>query len=64
MINSTKGGGLALRKLGRVLSFFLLFHLLFTAFLPNFEFCGSLILDDHFLSMSLVCDIYLCFNWS
>jgi hypothetical protein len=30
------------------LSFFLLFHLLFTAFSPNFEFCGSLILDDHF----------------
>jgi hypothetical protein len=43
-----------LRKLGRVLSFFLLFHLLFAAFLPNFEFCYSLILDDHFLSLSLV----------
>jgi hypothetical protein len=48
MINSTKGGEVALRKLGGVLSFSLLFHLSFAAFLPNFEFYGSLILDDHF----------------
>jgi hypothetical protein len=48
MINSTKGGELALRKLGGVLSFCLPFHLLFATFLPNLEFCGSLILDDHF----------------
>jgi hypothetical protein len=41
-------GELALRKLGEVLSFSLLFYLSFAAFLPNFEFSGSLILDDHF----------------
>jgi hypothetical protein len=50
MINSTKGGELALRKLGGVLSFSLLFHLPFAAFLPNLEFCSSLIPDDHFLA--------------
>jgi hypothetical protein len=48
MINSTKGGELALRKLGGVLSFSLPFHLLFAAFLPNLKFCSSLVLDDHF----------------
>jgi hypothetical protein len=48
MINSTKGGELTLRKLGRVLSFSFLFHLSFAAFMSNLEFCGSLILDDHF----------------
>jgi hypothetical protein len=31
-----------------VLSFSLPFHLSFASFLPNFEFCNSLILDDHF----------------
>jgi hypothetical protein len=41
-------GGLALRKIGGVLSFPLLFHLSIATFLPNFVFCGSLILDDHF----------------
>jgi hypothetical protein len=56
MINSTKEAELALRKLGGVLNFSLFFHLLFTAFLPNFKFCLSAILDDHFLSLSLVCD--------
>jgi hypothetical protein len=48
MINSTKGRELALRKLGGVLSFSLLFHLSFVVFLPNLEFCSSLILDDQF----------------
>jgi hypothetical protein len=49
MINSTKRGELALRNLGGLLSFFfLLFHLSVAAFLPNFEFCGSVILDDYF----------------
>jgi hypothetical protein len=48
MINSTKGRELALRKLGGVLSFSLPFHLLFAIFVPNFEFCVSLTLDDHF----------------
>jgi hypothetical protein len=45
-----KGGELALRKLGGVLSFSLLFHLSVTTFLPIFGFCGSLILDDYFLA--------------
>jgi hypothetical protein len=48
MINSTKGGELALRKLGGVLSFSLFFHLSFAAFLPNHGFWDSLVLDDHF----------------
>jgi hypothetical protein len=48
MINSTQGGELALRKLGGVLSFSLLFHLSFATFLPILEFCGFLFLDDHF----------------
>jgi hypothetical protein len=48
MIDFSKGGELALRKLGGVLNFSLLFHLLFVAFLPNHEFCGFLFLDDHF----------------
>jgi hypothetical protein len=50
MINFMKGGELALRKLGGVLSFSLLFHLSVTTFLPIFGFCGSLILDDYFLA--------------
>jgi hypothetical protein len=50
MINSIKGGELALRKLGGVLSFSLLFHLLFFVFLPILGFYGSLILDDNFLA--------------
>jgi hypothetical protein len=45
MTNSTKGGEFALRKLGGVLSFPLLFHLSFAAFLPILEFCGFLLLD-------------------
>jgi hypothetical protein len=48
MLNSTKGRELALRKLGGLLSFSLLFHLSFVAFFPNLEFCGSLVLDDLF----------------
>jgi hypothetical protein len=48
MINFTKGRELALRKLGRVLSFSLPFHLLVATFFPILRFCGSLILDDHF----------------
>jgi hypothetical protein len=48
MINSIKGGELVLRKLGRPLSFSLLFHLLVAAFLPIPGFGGSLILNDHF----------------
>jgi hypothetical protein len=39
-----------LRKLGGVLSFSLLFHLSVTTFLPIFDFSGSLILDDYFLT--------------
>jgi hypothetical protein len=35
-----RGGELALRMLGGVLSFSLLFHLSFVAFLPILEFCG------------------------
>jgi hypothetical protein len=42
MINSPKRGELALRKLEGVLSFSLLFHLSFAAFLPILEFCGVL----------------------
>jgi hypothetical protein len=42
MINSTKRGDLALRKLGGVLSFSLPFHLSFVVFLPTLEFCGVL----------------------
>jgi hypothetical protein len=41
-------GGLALRKLGRVLCFSLPFHLSFVAFLPILRFCCFLFLDDHF----------------
>jgi hypothetical protein len=37
-INSTQGGELALRKLGGVLSFSLIFHLSFAAFLPILGF--------------------------
>jgi hypothetical protein len=48
MINSTKGGELVLRKLGGVLSYYLFFYLSFAAFLPNLEFCGSIILDAIF----------------
>jgi hypothetical protein len=48
MINSTKGGELALRKLWEVLSFSLLFYLSIVAFLPILGFYGSIILDDHF----------------
>jgi hypothetical protein len=48
MINCAKGGELALRKLGRVLSFSLLFHLSFAAVFPNLGFCSFLFLDDHF----------------
>jgi hypothetical protein len=55
MTNSTKGGEFALRKLGGVLSFPLLFHLSFAAFLPILEFCGFLLLDYLFLSLSFFC---------
>jgi hypothetical protein len=48
MINCNKGGELSLRKLGGVLSLSLPSHLSFAAFLPNLEFCISLILDDYF----------------
>jgi hypothetical protein len=48
MINSTKEGELALRKLWWLLSFSLPFHLLVPAFLTILGFCGSLIIDDHF----------------
>jgi hypothetical protein len=62
MINSTKVGELSLRKLGGVLSFSFLLHLLVVIFLPILGFCGSLlvifllilgfcsslILDDYF----------------
>jgi hypothetical protein len=47
MINSIKGLELALRKLGGV-EFIVVLHLSFATFLPNREFCGSLILDNHF----------------
>jgi hypothetical protein len=38
MINSTIGGDIALRKLGEVLSFSLIFHLSFAAFLAILGF--------------------------
>jgi hypothetical protein len=48
MINSTKMGDIALIKLGGVLSFSLIFHLSFAAFLPIIGFCGFLLLDGLF----------------
>jgi hypothetical protein len=39
-----------MEKVRGVLSFSLLFHLSFAPFLPNLGFCGSLILDDNFLT--------------
>jgi hypothetical protein len=40
-----------MEKVRGVLSFSLLFHLSFAPFLPNLGFCGSLILDDNFLTL-------------
>jgi hypothetical protein len=48
MVNSTKGGEFALRKLGAMLSFSLLFHLLFATFLSIIGFCSFLLLNDLF----------------
>jgi hypothetical protein len=49
MINFSKERAY-IEKVRGVYSFSLLFHLSFAAFLLILDFCGSLILDDHFLA--------------